>query len=39
MSNLKHLVYNVPANKGDYYRQRLPEEVHSIIVELPKRKK
>ena len=30
---------NVPAKKGDYYRQRLPEELHRFIVELPAEKK
>ena len=30
---------NVPAKKGDYYRKRLPEELHGLIVELPAEKK
>ena len=30
---------NVPAKKADYYKKRLPEELHSIIVELPAEKK
>ena len=30
---------NVPANKADYYKKRLPEELHSLIVELPAEKK
>jgi hypothetical protein len=29
----------VPAKKGDYYRKRLPEELHGLIVELPAEKK
>ena len=29
----------VPAKKGDYYRQRYPEEFHRFIVELPAEKK
>ena len=24
----------VPAKKSDYYKQRLPEKLHSLIVEL-----
>ena len=35
--NLK--VINVPAKKADYYKQRLPEELHKLIVELPAEKK
>ena len=30
---------NVPAKKADYYKKRLPEELHSLIVELPVEKK
>ena len=30
---------NVPAKKADYYKKRLPEKLHSLIVELPKEKK
>ena len=30
---------NVPAKKGDYYRKRLPEKLHGLIVELPAKKK
>ena len=30
---------NVPAKKADYYKSRLPEELHSLIVELPAEKK
>ncbi len=30
---------NVPAKKADYYKKRLPEELHSFIVELPAEKK
>jgi hypothetical protein len=30
---------NVPAKKADYYKKRLPEKLHSIIVELPAEKK
>ena len=30
---------NVPAKKSDYYKKRLPEELHSLIVELPAEKK
>jgi len=30
---------NVPAKKGDYYCQRIPEEFHRFIVELPTEKK
>ena len=30
---------NVPAKKADYYKNRLPEEMHGLIVELPARKK
>jgi hypothetical protein len=30
---------NVPAKKADYYKKRLPEELHSLIVELPADKK
>ena len=29
----------VPAKKSDYYKKRLPEELHDIIVELPAEKK
>ena len=29
----------VPAKKTDYYKQRLPEELHSLIVELQPEKK
>ena len=29
---------NVPAQKADYYKKRLPEELHSLIVELPAEK-
>ena len=32
-------VINVPAKKVDYYKKRLPEELHSLIVELPAEKK
>ena len=32
-------VINVPAKKGDYYKKRLPEELHHLIVELPPVKK
>jgi hypothetical protein len=32
-------VINVPAKKADYYKKRLPEKLHSIIVELPAEKK
>ena len=32
-------VINVPAKKVDYYKQRLPEELHGLIVELPAEKK
>ena len=28
-------VINVPAKKTDYYKKRLPEKLHGIIVELP----
>jgi hypothetical protein len=28
-------VINVPAKKADYYKKRLPEKLHGIIVELP----
>ena len=35
--NLKAI--NVPAKKADYYKQRLPEELHGLIVELPADKK
>ena len=31
--------FNVPAKKGDYYKKRLPEELHRLIVELPAEKK
>ena len=30
---------NVPAKKADYYKKRLPEALHDLIVELPKEKK
>ena len=30
---------NVPAKKADYYKMRLPEELHSLIVELPVEKR
>jgi len=30
---------NVPSGMGDYYRQFLPSEQHSLIVELPAEKK
>jgi hypothetical protein len=30
---------NVPAKKADYYKKRLPEELHHLIVELPAEKK
>ena len=30
---------NVPAKKADYYKKRLPENLHSLIVELPADKK
>jgi hypothetical protein len=30
---------NVPAKKADYYKMRLPEELHSLIVELHEEKK
>ena len=26
---------NVPAKKADYYKKRLPESLHALIVELP----
>ena len=29
----------VPAKKTDYYKSRLPEELHSLIVELQPEKK
>ncbi len=29
---------NVPDKKADYYKKRLPEELHSLIVELPAEK-
>ena len=29
----------VPAKKTDYYKQRLPKELHSLIVELQPEKK
>ena len=29
----------VPAKKTDYYKRRLPEELHSLIVELQPEKK
>jgi hypothetical protein len=29
---------NVPAKKADYYKKRLPEKLHGIIVELPAEK-
>ncbi len=34
--NLK--VINVPAKKADYYKKRLPEKLHGLIVELPEEK-
>ena len=30
---------NVPDKKADYYKKRLPEELHGLIVELPAEKK
>jgi hypothetical protein len=30
---------NVPAKRADYYKKRLPENLHSLIVELPADKK
>jgi hypothetical protein len=30
---------NVPAKKADYYKKRLPESLHDLIVELPEEKK
>ena len=30
---------NVPAKKANYYKSRLPEKLHGIIVELPAEKK
>ncbi len=30
---------NVPAKKADYYKKRLPAELHSFITELPEEKK
>ena len=30
---------NVPAKKADYYKKRLPEKLHSLIVELPVEKR
>ena len=32
-------VINVPAKRADYYKKRLPEELHHLIVELPPVKK
>ena len=32
-------VINVPAKRTDYYKKRLPEALHSLIVELPEEKK
>jgi hypothetical protein len=32
-------VINVPAKKADYYKKRLPEELHGFIVELSAEKK
>jgi hypothetical protein len=32
-------VINVPAKKKDYYIQRLPEEFHSLVVEMEPVKK
>ena len=32
-------VINVPAKRADYYKKRLPAELHSLIVELPPVKK
>ena len=32
-------VINVPAKKADYYKKRLPAELHHLIVELPAEKK
>lgn len=29
---------NVPTKKADYYKKRLPEELHHLIVELPEEK-
>ena len=34
---LKH--GNVPVKKTDYYKKRLPESLHGLIVELPAEKK
>ena len=30
---------NVPAKKADYYKKRLPESLHGLIMELPAEKK
>jgi hypothetical protein len=30
---------NVPAKRTDYYKKRLPENLHGLIVELPAEKK
>ena len=30
---------NVPAKKANYYKSRLPEDLHALIVELPAEKK
>jgi hypothetical protein len=30
---------NVPAKKASYYKSRLPEQLHALIVELPAEKK
>ena len=30
---------NVPAKKADYYKKRLPEALHGLIVEMPVEKK
>lgn len=35
--NLKAI--NVPAKKGAYYKKRLPEEVHHLVVEMEPVKK
>jgi hypothetical protein len=30
---------NVPAKKADYYKKRLPENLHHLIVEMEPKKK
>lgn len=35
--NLKSI--KVPAKKADYYKKRLPEELHDLIVEMEPKKK